>query len=213
MTKQKAQIAIIDYGFGNIKSVANAIIFLGAKPCIIDEPSKLSNFCAAILPGVGAFGPAIDFLKSKGFDEHIKDFINNGKMLYGICLGFQLLFTKSYEHGEFEGLNLLKGEVKKFEKSFDLRVPHIGWNNIELSKNSDSLKMFSGISDNEYFYFVHSYYVLPQKCEVYSSSCKYGVDFCSSAAFKNIWGSQFHPEKSGKKGLKILSNFIEESLK
>jgi glutamine amidotransferase len=208
MTKK---IAIIDYGFGNIKSVLNALRYCSAEAHVIDSPLKILDFGGAILPGVGAFGPAADFLKSKGFDKAIHNYINSGKMLYGICLGFQLFFTKSYENGEYGGLNLISGEVKKIEfEDKNLKLPHMGWNNIETINSAYSKKMFDTIGDKETFYFVHSYYGMPKDLSQASSFCNYGINFCSSVTYRNIWGSQFHPEKSGEKGLKILSNFINE---
>jgi glutamine amidotransferase len=211
MTKK---IAVIDYGFGNIKSVLNALHYCNAEAYVIDSPSKISSFGGAILPGVGAFGPAADFLKSKGFDKAISNYVNSGKMLYGICLGFQLFFTKGYENGEYEGLNLIPGEVRKFElEDKTLKFPHMGWNNIEIIDSVYPKKMFESINNKETFYFVHSYYGMPKDLSQSSSFCNYGIKFCSSIAYKNIWGSQFHPEKSGEKGLRILSNFINEANK
>jgi glutamine amidotransferase len=207
----QTKIAVIDYGCGNIKSVINALHYCNAQGCVIDSPSQIADFNGVILPGVGAFGPAIDFLKSKGFDKAICDYASSGKMIYGICLGFQLFFTKGYENGKYEGLNLVSGEVKKFKfKDNILKVPHMGWNNIEILDGISAKKMFNALSDREFFYFIHSYYAIPTDLQIISSFCSYEIKFCSSIAYKNIWGSQFHPEKSGVKGLKILSNFIEE---
>lgn len=209
------KIAIIDYGFGNIKSVLNALKVCDADAYVIDSPDKIADFGGAFLPGVGSFGPASDFLVKKGFDNAIKKYIESGKMLYGVCLGFQLLFTKGYENGEFSGLNLVEGEVKKFDfkndkKNEDLKIPHMGWNNVEITDSPYAKKMFKNIKNKDFFYFVHSYYTMPRNRKKASSVCNYGIDFCSSAAFENVWGSQFHPEKSGDNGLKVLSNFINE---
>ncbi|MCL2799045.1 MAG: imidazole glycerol phosphate synthase subunit HisH [Endomicrobia bacterium] len=205
------KIAIIDYGFGNIKSIINALKFCGSEYEVINSPEKISNFGGAILPGVGAFGPASYFLRESGFDISIRNYVNSGKMLFGICLGFQLFFAKSYENGTHEGLGLIEGEVKKFEfPDSSLKVPHMGWNNVRITDTSYAKKMFAGIVSSENFYFVHSYYALPSDKSKASGFCDYGVEFCSSAAFENVWGSQFHPEKSGDKGLKIISNFINE---
>jgi len=206
MTKK---IAVIDYGFGNIKSVCNALSACEAEPVIISRPADLKNFGGAILPGVGSFGPASEFLVKSGFDAGIGEYIKAGKMLYGICLGFQLFFTTSFENGKFNGLNLIEGEVEKFEfADKKLKIPHMGWNSVKINDTNDAKKMFKGIADGEDFYFVHSYYASPADNNKVSSFCNYGIDFCSSAAFENIWGSQFHPEKSGDKGLVILKNFI-----
>ncbi|MDR3071389.1 MAG: imidazole glycerol phosphate synthase subunit HisH [Endomicrobium sp.] len=207
----RKKIAIIDYGSGNIKSIINALDFCGAQGCVVDSALQIEDFNGVILPGVGAFGPSAKFLKTKGFDKAIHDYVSSEKMLYGICLGFQLFFTKGYEDGEHDGLNLIPGEVKKFEfEDKNLKIPHIGWNDIKITSTLDSKKMFNAIGEEEYFYFVHSYYVLPKDFQKISSFSHYGKRFCSSVAYKNIWGSQFHPEKSGEKGLKILSNFINE---
>jgi len=208
---QRTKIAVIDYGFGNIKSVINALRYCETDACVIDSPLKILDFGGAILPGVGAFGPAANFLRSKGFDKTIRDYVNSGKMLYGICLGFQLFFTKGYENGDYEGLDLISGEVRKFEfEGKNLKIPHMGWNNVSIAENMYAKKMFCSIKNKENFYFVHSYYVIPENFLHISSMCEYGLNFCSSVTCGNIWGSQFHPEKSGKEGLKILSNFIKE---
>jgi glutamine amidotransferase len=224
------KIAVIDYGFGNIKSVLNALNFCGANAGVINSPDELSKYGGAILPGVGAFGPASDFLKKSGFDAAICNYVKSGKMLYGICLGFQLFFTAGYENGKYGGLNLIEGEVRKFDFSglshcgdnrcgaekndgapavrSKLKIPHMGWNNVKQTHTDGAKKMFDATEDGENFYFVHSYYAMPEDKNKASSFCNYGIDFCSSAAFENVWGSQFHPEKSGDKGLQILKNFI-----
>ncbi|MDR1928507.1 MAG: imidazole glycerol phosphate synthase subunit HisH [Endomicrobium sp.] len=207
----KIKIAVIDYGMGNIKSVVNALHCCKVETEVIKSPLEIKNFDAIILPGVGAFSPAIKFLKLKRFDVAIRDYANcSDKMIYGICLGFQLFFTKSYENGEHYGLNLISGEVKKIETYKNLKIPHIGWNNINILDTQNSKKMFDTINTNELFYFVHSYYVQPKNLQQISSICNYGTNFCSSIVYKNIWGTQFHPEKSGAKGLKILVNFVKE---
>ncbi|MDR1194978.1 MAG: imidazole glycerol phosphate synthase subunit HisH [Endomicrobium sp.] len=208
---KKTKIAVIDYGFGNIKSVLNALAYCNAEGNVIDSPGKISEYNGAILPGVGSFGPAADFLKSAGFDKAIAEYAASGKMIFGICLGFQLFFTKGYENGEHSGLNLIEGEVKKFSfEGNELKIPHMGWNKVNITDGVYAKKMFEGINDKEDFYFVHSYYAVLDNNEKASGFCDYGIEFCSCAAYKNVWGSQFHPEKSGEIGLKILSNFINE---
>ncbi|MDR3244196.1 MAG: imidazole glycerol phosphate synthase subunit HisH [Elusimicrobiota bacterium] len=208
------KIAIIDYGFGNIRSVLNALNFLGVESEIISDSKKLEGFAGAILPGVGAFAPAAEFLKNKDFDKAVADFVKSGKMLYGICLGFQLFFTKSYENGIYDGLNLMEGEVKKFEISDKkLKIPHIGWNSVSFTDNIYAKKMFDGVKNNENFYFVHSYYPVLKDEKKAAGFSDYGIDFCSCMAFENVWGSQFHPEKSGDNGLLVLKNFIKEVFK
>ncbi|MDR0915134.1 MAG: imidazole glycerol phosphate synthase subunit HisH [Endomicrobium sp.] len=207
------KIAIIDYGFGNIKSVLNALHYLNVQAFVINNcTSEILNFDGLILPGVGAFKPAIDFLHDQGFDKAILDYVNCGKMLYGICLGFQLLFDISYENGKHQGLGLIHGEVRQFiQKDNFLKVPHMGWNNISIiNQNLYTRSMFNNILNEESFYFVHSYYAVPYNVSQVSSVCTFGIQFCSSISYKNIWGSQFHPEKSGEKGLQILRNFIDE---
>jgi glutamine amidotransferase len=152
----------------------------------------------------------MNFLHTRKFDLALDEYIKNGKMVYGICLGFQLLFDISYENGEHKGLGFIHGKVTKFNhKSIHLKVPHMGWNNIYIN-NTNSNSMFRNIIDKERFYFVHSYYAIPLNSYQSSSHCIFGVKFCSSITYKNIWGSQFHPEKSGDKGLQILRNFINE---
>ncbi|MDR2772947.1 MAG: imidazole glycerol phosphate synthase subunit HisH [Elusimicrobiota bacterium] len=203
------KIAIIDYGFGNIKSVTNALLFCGADPVVISSPKELSNYGGAVLPGVGAFAPAIQFLKNLNFDKALLDYLSAGKMLYGSCLGFQLLFTRSFENGENVGLNIIEGDVKHFNfTDGKLKIPHMGWNNVELKNGNNIKKMFDGINDSEQFYFVHSYYVALKNPSQIGAITKYGVSFCSAVAIDNVWGSQFHPEKSGNCGLKLMKNFI-----
>ena len=205
------KIAVIDYGFGNIKSVLNALSACGAEGHVISDPEKIAGFGGAVLPGVGAFGPAADFLTKKGFGNALKDYAARGNMIFGICLGFQLFFTKGYENGEHYGLGLINGEVKKFEfKDLTLKIPHMGWNSVEITDTPGARKMFKGVRPGDDFYFVHSYYAEAEDKSYVSCFCDYGIKFCSSAAHENIWGSQFHPEKSGDEGLKVFSNFINE---
>ncbi|MDR1952121.1 MAG: imidazole glycerol phosphate synthase subunit HisH [Elusimicrobiota bacterium] len=203
------KIAIIDYGFGNVKSVINAVAYCGAEPAVINLPKDIVKYSGAILPGVGAFGPAVHFLKKLDFDKAILDYTAAGKMLYGTCLGFQLLFTKSYENGEYDGLNIIEGEVKRFDfDGNDLKIPHMGWNNVCYKDDVNTKKMFGGIKNNEQFYFVHSYYAELKNSRQAAAFTEYGFDFCSAIALDNIWGSQFHPEKSGDCGLRLMKNFI-----
>jgi imidazole glycerol phosphate synthase, glutamine amidotransferase subunit len=205
------EIAVIDYGMGNLRSVVNALKYCGADAQVVDCADKISEYDGAILPGVGSFGPASNFLQSGLFDRAIHEYVNSGKMILGICLGFQLLFSKGFENGEYQGLGLIKGEVKKFEFSDNkLKIPHMGWNNAEIADTPYAKLMFNGITNKEYFYFVHSYYCSSEDKSKASSFCDYGINFCSSVAHENIWGCQFHPERSGVSGLKLLSNFINE---
>ena len=199
-------IAIIDYGAGNIKSVINAFKFLDKKCVLVSEPESLKEYSRIVLPGVGAFGEAIKKLKHNGMDEAIKEAVRSGKAFIGICLGMQLLFEKSYEFGEHEGLGLIAGEVIKFDEvKFDrpLKIPHVGWNTL-LFKQNGSLNL--GLKELEYLYFVHSYHVV---CDDKFALARtgYGYEFTSAVQYENVFGFQPHPEKSHEVGLKILENF------
>ncbi|WP_107812197.1 imidazole glycerol phosphate synthase subunit HisH [Campylobacter concisus] len=199
-------IAIIDYGAGNIKSVINAFDFLDKKCTLVSKPENLKEYSHIVLPGVGAFGEAITKLKNNGMDEAVKEAVKSGKAFIGICLGMQLLFEKSFEFGEHEGLSLLPGKVVKFnEANFDkpLKIPHIGWNALEFKQNSP---LILGLKKLEYLYFVHSYHVV---CDDKFALAKttYGYEFTSAVWHENIFGFQPHPEKSHEAGLKILENF------
>ncbi|RKD32926.1 imidazole glycerol phosphate synthase subunit HisH [Thermohalobacter berrensis] len=196
-------IAIIDYGVGNLKSVYKALLKLGYNSKITDNPNEIDDAKGIILPGVGAFRDAIYSLRNKGLISTIKRNVNNDKPLLGICLGMQLLFEKSFEDGEYEGLGILKGEVVKFKKG--MVVPHMGWNTLEINKDS---KIINYINDKDYVYFVHSYYVKAQEDDVVCWT-QYGNEFPSIVQKDNVIGMQFHPEKSGNTGLALLKAFGE----
>jgi len=214
-------IAIVDYKAGNIKSVENALKICGAKPIIATKPSHLKKSAGIILPGVGAFKDGIMNLEKSKLIKEIKSQISKGKPFLGICLGFQLLFSYSEEHGRIKGLGILKGGVKKFKvnpvrtgisNGVNLKIPHMGWNTVKLKIKNKKLEMFDGISDNAFFYFVHSYYANPTDKNIIAGITDYGINFCSAISKQNIWGVQFHPEKSSKNGLKMLRNFIKKCL-
>ena len=209
---KKSEIAVIDYGMGNLRSVAKALELVGAKAVVSDDPKKILSAQAVVFPGVGSFGPAMNNLKEKGLDETIKDAIFRGRFFLGLCLGFQLLFEVSYEEGKHKGLGVLRGEVPKFripeKKGASLRIPHMGWNTVKSTAAGE--KMFKGIPDNSYFYFVHSYYCAPKDKGVIAGKTSYGIDFCSAMVKNAIWACQFHPEKSGKNGIRLLGNFVKE---
>ncbi len=208
-----SKIAVIDYGMGNLRSVSKAVELCGAEVDIISEADQVENYNAIVLPGVGAFEPAIKIIKNKGFDTAITEHISKEKMFLGICLGFQLLFSKSYEDGLHKGLNIIEGSVEKFvpKENEKLIIPHMGWNKISVSKENKTAKeMYKNIKDDEYVYFVHSYYCNPVDKSWVATNTNYSIDFCSSIARKNVWGCQFHPEKSSDVGLKILKNFVEK---
>lgn len=197
-------IAIIDYGMGNLRSVEKALEKVGAKTAITQNPHDLINAQKIVLPGVGAMQPAMERLESLGFVSAIKHSIKEGKPFLGICLGLQLLFEKSNEGGEVKGLGILEGSVDRFTA---LKVPHMGWNQINIQNNQCVL--FKGIETASNVYFCHSYFVKPKDKRIIATSTDYGIDFASSIAKDNIFGVQFHPEKSQAVGLKILKNFIE----
>lgn len=204
-------IAVIDYGMGNLRSVEKALKVVGGKAKITSKPSDLAKCDKLVFPGVGAFGDAMRELRSRGLVEPIKDSILEGKIFLGLCLGMQLLFEKSAEAPGVKGLSVLGGEVKKFKLSDkSLKVPHMGWNNIRKSGGAGCKdKILAGIPDSSYMYFVHSYYVIPDDKKVSLTTTCHGVDFVSGVMSGNVYGFQFHPEKSQGLGLKILKNFVD----
>ena len=196
-------IAIVDYGMGNLRSVQKAFEYVGQNAVITDNAKDLQDASHIVLPGVGAFKDAINALDNSGLSGILKSEIAKGKPFLGICLGMQMLFDKSYEDGEYQGLGLIRGEVKRFE--VDLKIPHIGWNELIIKKRTP---LFDGIEDRN-FYFVHSYHASDCLVEDIETSCEYGYEFTASVNKDNIWGVQFHPEKSGDTGLKLLTNFTK----
>ncbi len=199
-------IAIIDYGMGNIHSVRKALELLGAKTAVVNNAEGIKNCSKAVLPGVGAFDDAFLELKRQGLITALQEHINNKKIFLGICLGMQLLFEKSQEGILTQGLGVLKGSVKKFENK-NLKVPHMGWNQLKI-KNADC-PLFNGLADNSYVYFCHSYYPVPIDKHVSAAITEYGIEFSSIVWQDNVYGVQFHPEKSQEVGLQILKNFVE----
>lgn len=195
-------IVIIDYGVGNLASVKNALDKLGAKSMISNDPETIKNAKALILPGVGAAGQGMRNLKEKGLDKIVTSEINKGKPFLGICLGMQLLFEKS-EEGNVRCLNILGGTVKKFKKM--KKIPQIGWNQVDVRRKTEFL---NGV-DNNYFYFVNSFYCLPKDKEVIVGVTNYGEKFASVVQKNNVMGVQFHPERSGEVGFRLLKNFVE----
>jgi glutamine amidotransferase len=199
-------IAVVDYGMGNLRSVSKALEHVGAPVKVTSNPQDLKDARGIVLPGVGAFKDAVNNLKNLGLWNAIISEVEKGKPLLGICLGLQLLFEKSYEFGETKGLGLIEGEVVKFNLPAEYKIPHMGWNQIYKRKES---KLLEGIKEGEFFYFVHSYYVKPAKKDVTLTETDYGIYFTSSVEFENVFATQFHPEKSQKVGLKLLSNFVK----
>ncbi len=198
-------IAIIDYGMGNLRSVLKAFEEVGAKAFITSNPSRVLKADKVVLPGVGAFGDAVKELKKKRLFSVLKEVVAKDKPFLGICLGMHLLFSKSKESRGITGPGILDGEVVNFIPTRKLKVPHIGWNQLEL-KDKDNL-LFKGIKDKSYFYFAHSYYVKPKQKTISKGMTSYGVKFTSFLSARNVFAVQFHPEKSQKIGLEVLKNF------
>jgi glutamine amidotransferase len=205
-------IAIIDYGVGNLQSVKNAFDKVGFAACIISNPEQLKDAERAILPGVGAFGAAMEQFKQSGFIQAVQDYLATGRLMLGICVGLQMLFTKSEEvFGDDvmpEGLDLIPGTVRRFADG-KLKVPQIGWNKLKFCRESP---LWRGLPEDVYTYFVHSYYGDPKRQEDVLCTSDYGVEYCAGIQKDNIFALQFHPEKSGRIGLMILKNFGELSL-
>ncbi len=199
------KIAVIDYDSGNVRSVCKAIDYLGHESVLTNNASEILSLDGVILPGVGAFGDCVEKLKKYDVWDVIYKVVEDKKPFLGICVGHQLLFERSFEFGEREGFGFIKGEVKKFPKENGFKVPHMGWNNVILDKNN---KLFNDIDSGSFFYFVHSYYgVALDSSQI--AHADYIVDFTAAVNKENIWGVQFHPEKSQKVGLKVLENFCE----
>lgn len=196
-------IAIVDYGMGNLRSVEKGFLKVGVDARIVSDPASIDNAHGVVLPGVGAFMDCIKNLTDMRLTESIIKAIKQGKPYLGICLGLQVLFTESEEFGICKGLDVLKGKVVRFPKG-ELKVPHMGWNTLEIKRRPP---IFDGIKDREYFYFVHSFYVVPDDEEIIAATTDYGVNFTSMVWKDNIFAMQFHPEKSQEVGLRILRGF------
>ena len=201
------KVAIINYGMGNLRSVENAIKRLNFDPKIVSKPKELNNYEKIILPGVGSFKKAMKLLNKNNWINYINlNIKEKKKYLFGICLGMQLLASESEEFGDTKGLELIKGKIKFLGNiGCKLKIPHIGWNSVFLKKKHQFLE---GVSNNMDFYFVNSYAFVPEEKSFEIAKTKYGVDFCSIISTDNIFGVQFHPEKSSKVGSKILENFL-----
>ena len=199
-------IAVIDYDAGNIKSVEKALDFLGQEADVTGEKEKILAADHVILPGVGAFGDAMENLRSRGLDQVIYEVIRRGTPFLGICLGLQLLFERSDEAPGAEGLGVLKGEILRIPESDGLKIPHMGWNSLHHQNNG---RLFRGVEENAYVYFVHSYYLKAADESIVKASTEYGTHIHASVEKDNVFACQFHPEKSSDVGLKILKNFIE----
>ena len=201
-------IAIIDYGMGNLHSVGKAVERLGYDVVVTADAAQIMASSAAILPGVGAFGDAVSELRSSGLFEVVRTYARSGKPLLGICLGMQLLFDKSEEHGVHEGLGLLPGHVVRFQGDF--KVPHMGWNKLQYSKAGAAGALLAGLEEG-HVYFVHSYHVKPDRPGDLLASADYYGPVTAIVGHENVYGMQFHPEKSGELGIKLLGQFLQLS--
>ena len=198
-------IAVIDYDAGNLKSVEKALIFLGETPVITRDREELLAADKVILPGVGAFGDAMDRLHQYGLVDVIRSAVKKGTPLLGICLGLQLLFERSDENDGVEGLGILKGEILKIPDCPGLKIPHMGWNSLEIKPGT---RLFAGVPDGSYVYFVHSYYLKAADPEIVAATTEYSTHIHAAVEQGNVFACQFHPEKSSEVGLQILKNFI-----
>lgn len=199
-------VAIIDYDAGNIKSVEKALLLLGQEVKITGDAEEILNADKVILPGVGAFGDAMANLKKRGLDEVIRKVAGKGTPFLGICLGLQLLFESSDEAPGVKGLGILPGEILRIPPAQGGKIPHMGWNSLHLENNG---RLFCGIEEQSYVYFVHSYYLKAGEEDIVKASAEYGVHIHASVEKGNVFACQFHPEKSGDVGLQILKNFVD----
>ena len=200
-------IAIVDYGVGNLFSLKSSFAHIGEEAVVSNDIKTIKNADRLVLPGVGAFGDAAALLRMHGMDEVLREEAKSGKAILGICLGMQMLFTKSYEYGEHNGLDLIKGSVVPMQPLLpsELKVPHIGWNELDLPKEN---ALFKYINEKDRVYFVHSFFATDCDESVISST-EYGITLTAAVAKDNVMGTQFHPEKSGNVGLNILRGFCE----
>ena len=202
-------IAIVDYGMGNLRSVQKGFERVGVSAQIVTSAEEIARAAKVVLPGVGAFGDAIDHMRSQGLIEPVIECIDSGRPFLGICLGLQLLFDVSYEDGEHTGLGVVPGKVVRFDfgdlpAARGLKVPHMGWNQLRWD---DGCPLLAGVERGTYFYFVHSYHVQPIEADVNVARCDYGMEFVAMIWRDNLFATQFHPEKSQQHGLRILENF------
>jgi len=207
-------IAIIDYGMGNIHSVKKALESCGADTCVTNDPADLKKAEKIVFPGVGAFGDAVRELKRRGLAEALRREVKNKKTFLGICLGMQVLFEASRESPKVKGLGLIKGRVKKLTATKSRKVPHMGWNQLKIGvrvkgQGLSDCPLLKGVSNGAYVYFCHSYYPCPEDKKVAAAFCSYGLDFPAVVWQDNIYGVQFHPEKSQGVGLRMIENFVK----
>lgn len=201
-----SEIAIVDYGMGNLRSVQKAFEACGCRAAIIRTAEEIEDATALVVPGVGAFGDCIRNLSCRGFKDVISIFLKTGKPYLGICLGLQILFESSEESTDSRGLGVFPGRVRKFKGN--IKIPHMGWNTVKMSSKNGQCPLFDGVEDGAYFYFVHSYYPDPDDKAIVAATTDYGEEFVSAIWRDNILATQFHPEKSQNLGLKTIENFI-----
>ena len=199
-------VVLIDAGTGNLRSVQKALEAVGANVLRTDDPKKVVSGGRVVLPGVGAFGDFMSGLRARGLEEAVNDTVQRGIPLLGICVGMQALFEVGEEMGEHKGLGLLQGKVVKFADSLSVKIPHTGWNQLEAKNDA---RLFDQVDAGAYVYFNHSYYCQPQNSSDILATTDYGINYACAVQRENIFGVQFHPEKSQAVGLKILKNFLE----
>lgn len=198
-------IVIVDYGMGNLRSVEKGFLKVGVDARIVSDPKSVDKASGVVLPGVGAFRDCVKNLTDANLTDAIIRAVQKGKPFLGICLGLQVLFSESEEFGVCRGLDIFRGRVKRFPES-GLKVPHMGWNSVKILRRPP---IFNGVADESYFYFVHSFYVVPQDWDIVATTTEYGGEFTSMVWKDNIFATQFHPEKSQETGLRILQGFGE----
>lgn len=205
--KREYMTAIIDYDAGNIKSVEKAFLFLGEEACVTKDKRRILDADRVVLPGVGSFGDAMGKLRSMGLDEVIRETVEKGTPFLGICLGLQLLFERSDESPGVDGLGILKGEIVRIPDKEGLKIPHIGWNSLKYPREG---RLFEGIPEDSYVYFVHSYYLKAADEGIVTAVTEYSTRIHASVEKGNVYACQFHPEKSSEVGLALLRNFMRE---
>ncbi|MBU6453251.1 MAG: imidazole glycerol phosphate synthase subunit HisH [Cyanobacteria bacterium REEB67] len=211
MNDMTLEVAIIDYACGNIASVRNALLALGANVTITSDISVLKSADSLVLPGVGAFGQGMTKLAERSLVDPLRELVQQDKKpILGICLGMQMLASRGFEHGEHQGLGLIEGDVVKLTKTSEaINLPHVGWN--EVIPEGSNVLLGDNNTSNKSFYFVHSYHLIPERKTDIAGTCNHGQPFCAAIARENIFGTQFHPEKSQKEGLNLLGNFLKYS--
>ncbi len=205
----KKRVIILDYGAGNLRSVARAVEHVGFAADVSDDPRALHDADAVVMPGVGAAADTMRNLDEHNFSEPLREYIESGRPFLGVCMGLQALLTASDEGGDHPCLDIVDGRVRRFERKDDMKIPHMGWNAVEQVREHP---VFAGIPDSSYFYFVHGYYPDPEDESIVIGRSDYGKPFASVIARDNLVATQFHPEKSGKVGLRFYKNFLEEAV-